>query len=188
MTGVSALTIPTVLAAYDFTGIATLVDIAGSHGSVLAAILQTCPAMRGILFDMPTVLAGAQKLLQSAGVADRCSTVGGDFFASVPEGGDAYLLKNILHNWDDDRCVTILKNCRRAMRPGGRVIAIDAVIEPGNAPAIGKLLDIEMLVMTQGGFERTEAQFHAVFEAAGLRLSRVVLTQSPFSIIEGRPA
>ena len=92
------------------------------------------------------------------------------------------------NDWDDDRCVTILKNCRRAMRPGGHVIAIDAVIEMGNAPSLDKLLDIEMLVMTQGGFERTEAQFRALFDAASLRLARVVPTQSPFSIIEGHPA
>jgi len=188
MTGFSALTIPAVLAAYDFSEITTLVDVAGSHGSVLAAILQTYPAMRGILFDMPSLMPGAQKYLAEQGVDGRSSFVGGDFFASVPEGGDAYLLKNILHNWDDERCVTILKNCRRAMRPGGHVIAIDAVIEMGNAPSLDKLLDIEMLVMTQGGFERTEAQFRALFEAAGLRLARVVPTQSPFSIIEGHPA
>ena len=188
MTGFSALTIPAVLAAYDFSGISTLVDVAGSHGSVLAAILQTYPQMRGILFDMPSVIPNAQKFLQSAGVAERCIFVGGDFFASVPDGADAYMTKHILHDWDDARCVTILKNCRRAMRPGGRVIAIDAVIEPGNTPSLGKILDIEMLVMTQGGFERTEAQFHALFDAAGLRLARVVPTHSPFSILEARPA
>ena len=185
MTGFSSLTIPAILAAYDFSSISTLVDVAGSHGSVLAAILQTYPSLRGILFDMPQVLDGAQKLLQSAGVADRCTTFAGDFFAFVPDGADAYLMKHILHDWDDVCCITILKNCRRAMSPTGRVLAIDAVIEPGNASSFGKLLDLEMLVMTQGGFERTEAQFRTVFEAAGLRLARVVPTQAPFSIIEG---
>ncbi len=188
MTSFSQVTIPAVLASYDFSGISTLVDVAGSHGSVLAAILQTYPQMRGILFDMPSLMPGAQKYLAEQGVDGRNSFVGGDFFVSVPEGADAYLLKHILHDWDDPRCVTILKNCRRAMSPNGRVLAVDAVIEPGNAPALGKLLDMEMLVVTEGGFERTETQFRALFDAAGLRLARVVPTPSPFSIIEGVPA
>jgi len=188
MTSFSQLTIPAVLAAYDFSGISTLVDVAGSHGSVLAAILQTVPQMRGILFDMPSLMSRAQKYLGEQGVADRATFVGGDFFVSLPEGADAYLLKHILHDWDDPRCTTILKNCRRAMRADGRVLAIDAVIEPGNAPALGKILDMEMLVVTEGGLERTEAQFRAIFEAAGLRLARVVPTLSPFCLLEGQPA
>ncbi len=188
MTSFSQLTIPAVLAAYDFSGISTLADVAGSHGSVLSGILQTYPQMRGILFDMPSLAPRAQAYLNEQGLTSRAVFIGGDFFESVPEGADAYLLKHILHDWDDPRCITILKNCRRAMRADGRVLVIDAVIEPGNAPALGKLLDMEMLVVTEGGLERTEAQFRAIFEAAGLRLARVVPTMSPFSILEGRPA
>ena len=188
MTSFSQLTIPAVLAAYDFSGISTLVDVAGSHGSVLAALLQAHPQMRGILFDMPSLQPRAETYLAEQGLANRATFVGGNFFESVPEGADGYLLKHILHDWDDPRCVTILKNCRHAMRADGRVLAIDAVIEPGNAPALGKLLDIEMLVVTEGGLERSQAQFRAVFEAAGLLLARVVPTMSPFCILEARPA
>ncbi|MBL8797823.1 MAG: methyltransferase [Planctomycetia bacterium] len=189
MTNFSGMAIGAVLAAYDFTGIGKLVDVAGGHGSLLAAILQAYPAMRGVLFDMPTVIDGARQkqLLEQAGVADRCELVGGDFFRAVPAGADGYLMKHIIHDWSDDHALNILRNCRRAMSPSGRLLLVEMVIPPGNEPHFGKLLDLEMLVMTQGGRERTESEYRALLAAAGFELTRIVPTRSPASVIEGQP-
>ena len=188
MNGFTALSADAVLAAYDFSAFRTLVDVAGGHGILLAAILRNYPSLQGILFDAPQVVAGSRKVLEAAGLADRCVSVGGDFFASLPQGGDAYLMKNIIHDWDSERCIAILRNCRRAVAANGKLLIVDAVIEPGNAPAFGKLMDLEMLVMTQGGRERTAAEFRTLLDAAGFHLTRIVPTPSPFSIVEGAPA
>ncbi len=187
MTGMSELAIPAVLDAYDFGDIATLVDIAGGHGAVLTAILKRYPTMRGILFDIDHVIAGAAPVIAAQGVGDRLQTVSGDFFAAVPSGGEAYIMKHIIHDWDDARATRILQNIRTVLPPRGRVILIEAVIPPGNDPGFGKILDIEMLVMP-GGRERTAEEFRALFAGAGFTLTRIVPTRSPLSVVEAKPA
>lgn len=185
MTSISTLESKAVVAAYDFSGIHTLVDVAGGHGLLIATILEANKRMRGILFELPHVTAGATALLKSGGVAGRCQIVSGDFFASVPEGGDAYVMKHIIHDWDDERATQILRNCHRAMRPGGKLLVVDAVIPPGNGPHFGKLLDLEMLVLTPRGRERTQADFRELLKRSGFRLRRVVSTETHLSVVEG---
>ena len=184
MTSLSANENPTIAAAYKFTGIGTLVDIGGGHGSLLAMILKANKKLKGVLFDQPSVIARAQKdqHVTAAGIAERVSLVAGNFFEAVPRG-DAYLMKYILHDWNDEQCVKILENCRAAMNDNGRVLVCDNVIPPGNEPSWGKLLDIQMLVI--GGRERTKKEFAAMFNDAGLKLTRIVPTASPLSIVEG---
>jgi SAM-dependent methyltransferase len=186
MTSISTFESRAVLAAYDFSGVGILVEVAGGHGLLITTILKANRKMGGILFDLPHVTAGAPALLQRRGVAaDRCQIVSGDFFASVPEGGDAYIMKHIIHDWDDERAIQILKNCYRAMRPGGKVLIVDAVIPPGNAAHFGKLLDLEMLVLTPRGRERTRVEFQDLLKRSGFRLRRVVPTETHLSVVEG---
>ena len=187
MTSWSGPTVAAALEAYDFTGIGKLVDVAGGHGYVLTAVLRQYPAMRGVLFDLEHVVAGAAPIIAAAGVGDRVETASGDFFKAVPAGGDAYIMKNIIHDWDDDRAVAILRNIRTALGDNreGRVILLEAVIPPGNRPDFGKLIDLEMLLMP-GGRERTADEFASVFDRAGFSLARIVPTQSPLSVIEAR--
>ena len=181
----TGLTNPAIAAAYNFSKFRTLVDVGGSHGALLTTILKAHPSLKGVLFDQPSVIAGAKKgrHLAEAGIARRCRLEAGSFFVSVPAGADAYIMKYILHDWDDERCVKILSNCRAAMNKNGRVLVVDSVIPPGNAPGYVKLLDIEMLVI--GGRERTKADFSSIFRKSGLKLTRVVATKSPLSIVEG---
>jgi hypothetical protein len=186
MTGFSTVVIPAVLEVYDFSGIRTLVDVAGGHGGVLTSILQKHPSMKGVLFDLEHVLAGARPKIAAQGLADRCSTASGDFFRAVPAGGDAYIMKHIIHDWYDDKAATILENIRAVLPKHGRVILIESVIPEGNEPGLGKIIDLEMLVMP-GGKERTEAEFRALFDRAGFTLTRVVPTKSPLSVVEARP-
>ena len=174
-----------VLAAYDFAGISKLVDVGGGHGALLASILAAHPEMRGVLFDLPQVVEGAKGRLGADGLLDRCEIVGGDFLLAVPAGGDAYLLKHVLHDWDDERAAAILKSCHRAMAPGARLLVVEIVITPGNVPSFGKLLDLNMLVMFRGGRERTRAEYEALFAAAGFDLTRVVPTASLANVLEG---
>lgn len=185
MTSISSLESRAVVAAYDFSGIGTLVDVAGGHGVMILTILTANRKMRGVLFDLPHVTAGAQALLHSRGVAGRCQIVSGDFFASVPEGGDAYVMKHILHDWDDERATQILRNCHRAMRPGGKVLIVDAVIPAGNTAHFGKLLDLEMLALTPRGRERTHAEFRDLLKRSGFNLRRIVSTETHLSVVEG---
>ena len=185
MTSVSTLESKAVVAAYDFSGINTLVDVAGGHGLMITTILKANKRIRGILFDLPHVITGATSRLQSAGVASRCQLVSGDFFSSVPGGGDAYVMKHIIHDWDDDRATQILRNCHRAMEPGGKVLIVDAVIPPGNREHFGKLLDLEMLVLTPRGRERTRVEFQELLTRSGFRLRRVVPTETHLSVVEG---
>lgn len=185
MTSISTFESKAVLAAYDFAGIGTLVDVAGGHGLLITSILKANRKMRGILFDLPHVTAGALELLHGRGIADRCQIVSGDFFASIPEGADAHIMKHIIHDWDDERAIQILKNCHRALRPGGKVLIVDAVIPPGNAAHFGKLLDLEMLVLTPRGRERTRAEFRDLLNRSGFRLRRVVPTETHLSVVEG---
>jgi hypothetical protein len=187
MTGYTTQVADAVVAAYNFDGIKRLVDVGGGHGLLLSTVLRAYPAMRGVLLDLPHVVAGAQPLLQAAGVAERCETVGQDFFASVSDGGDAYMLAQILHDWDDERCRVILDNCRRAMQPNGRVLLVEQVLPPRNEPSFGKWLDLHMLVLLTGR-ERTGAEYRALLGAGGFELTRVIPTSSGASIVEGAPA
>lgn len=175
-----------IVEAYDFSSVGTLVDVGGGYGSLLGAILTAHPGMCGVLYDLPHVVAGAQPRLTAAAVTDRCDTMAGDFFVAVPHGGDTYLLKHILHNWDDDRCITILKNCRRAMPSAGRLLVVEVIIPPNNEPDYGKYLDLNMMVLLRGQ-ERTEAEYRQLFAATDFTLSRVIATPSEVSVIEGRP-
>jgi len=185
MTSLSGTENPTIAAAYKFSAIRTLVDIGGGHGSLLATILKVNPKLKGVLFDQPSVIARAKQdqHITAKGIAERCTLESGSFFEAVPAGGDAYIMKYILHDWNDEQCVKILANCRAAMNEKGRVLVVDNVIPPGNDPSWGKLVDIQMLVI--GGRERTKQEFAGIFKQAGLKLMRVVATKCPLSIIEG---
>ena len=185
MTSISALQIPAIVAAYDFSVFQDVIDLGGGHGSLLAGILRANPKVEGVLFDLPSVIERARQdtHVTAPGVAERCTLAAGDWFESVPAGADAYVTKGCIHDWDDEDAVRILANFRAAMNGTSKVLVIDNVIQPGNEPAWGKLLDIEMLVI--GGLERTEQEFASLFARAGLKLSRVVPTACPMSIVEG---
>jgi hypothetical protein len=187
MTSLSGHELAAIIAAYDFAGMATIVDVGGGHGALLAEILKTYPHMRGILFDLPAVVESAQPLLAAAGITDRCTCVAGDFFQTLPGSGDAYIFKRVIHDWDDPQAEAILTQCRRAMPAYSRLLLMERVIPPGNAPSVGKLADITMLVH-YGALERTEAEYRGLFKAAGFTLVRIIPTQTPLSIIEGIPA
>ncbi|XXY17245.1 methyltransferase [Sorangium sp. So ce216] len=176
-----------VVEAYDFSGVRRLVDVGGGHGALLAAILSRHPEVRGVVFDQPHVVRGAHANLERAGVAARCELMGGDFFCSVPGGADAYILSAIIHDWSDEDAVLLLKNIRRAIAGGGRLLLVESVIQPGSTPDFGKLLDLEMLIAC-GGRERTEPEIRALLAAAGFRLARVFPTASATSVIEAVPA
>jgi len=185
MTSVSSTENAAIAAAYSFSGIRTLVDVGGGNGSLLAAILKAKPKLKGVLFDQPSVTARARqdRHLTAKGIASRCTIESGNFFEKVPEGGDAYIMKRTLHDWADERCIRILSNCLAAMNGKGRVLVADSVIRPANAPDRGKLIDMQMLAL--GGRERTKEEFTTLFRQAGLRLTRVVPTKCPLSIVEG---
>ncbi len=187
MTSFSANVAPAALKVYDFSGIDTLVDIAGGHGQLLTTILREYPRMHGVLFDLDHVIAGSRGAIEAAGVADRCRAESGDMFAAVP-AGDAYIMKHIIHDWDDERSTVILTNIRNAMRDParGRVILLDSVLQPGNDPDLGKLIDLEMMMMP-GGRERTADEFRALFDGAGFELTHIARTESPLCVIEARP-
>ena len=183
MSSFSTVATKAVVEAYDFSDINTLIDIAGGHGRLLAGVLEANPSMRGVLFDLPHVIEGAVEETSNSKVRDRLEFVSGDFFAEIPSNGDAYIMKHIIHDWDDDRALAILRNIRAAMKPGGRVLVVEAVIAEGNGQDFGKLLDIEMLV-APGGKERTAAEYEQLFSRAGLRMTRIIPTKSPYSVIE----
>lgn len=176
-----------ILAAYDFSWATEIVDVGGGQGGFLAAILSTNPHLRGTLFELPAVASGAESYLAEAGLTDRCRAVSGDFLVELPAGGDLYLLKNILLNWDDAQSITILQNCRQAMAAEGRLLIIEAMIAPRNEPSFSKLLDLHMMVVT-GGHGRTKAELNELFHKAGFTLSNVIATSSPAWVIEGMPA
>jgi O-methyltransferase domain/Dimerisation domain len=185
MTMFSGMVIPAVLEVYDFSGIGTLVDVAGGHGRVLTSILEKYPDINGVLFDLEHVLAGARTLIDSRHLAGRCRTIAGDFFKGVPDGADAYIMKHIIHDWDDQRATVILKNIRAAMNRGGRLILLESVVAAGSQPDFAKLIDLEMLLLP-GGRERTEQEFRDLLSAAGFTLTRIVPTKSPLSVIEAK--
>jgi hypothetical protein len=177
---------PSVAAGYDFTGMHTVADIGGGNGTLLAAVLHRHERLRGVLFDLPAVVADAAPVLRAEGVADRCDTVGGDFFTSVPPGADAYLLANVVHDWDDVRAAHILANCRQAMPENGRVLVIERLIPDDPHAAIPVLLsDLNMLVFT-GGQERTTIEYGQLLADADLKLTAVQPVAPPYGVIEAR--
>lgn len=184
MTSMSLGSSIAVIQAYDFSGIIKLVDIGGGHGFLLASVLEKYPAMRGILYDTTPIVEEAKVLLEKHGVANRCETVGGNFFESAPAGGDAYMMKHIIHDWNDEECVTILKHCRKGISSGGKLLVIEMVVPTGNEPSLSKLLDLQMLAVLPG-CERTEAEYSTLFSEAGFKLTKIVPTMSPYSVIEG---
>ena len=186
MTGIHGQETAAVLEAYDFSNIGTLADIGGGNGSNLAAILQKYPAMQGILFDLPHVIERAREPVAAAGVESRCQFATGNFFESAPVGADAYLMRHIIHDWDDEKATTILRNCRAAMPPDGRLLLVESVIPPGNAPFFPKFLDLTMMLIP-GGKERTEPEYRQLLSDAGFELQRIVPTTAEIHVIEGAP-
>jgi hypothetical protein len=184
MVGIHGRESDAILNAYDFSGINTVVDIGGGNGSQLIALLQAHPQTRGILFDLPHVIERAKPIIAAAGLADRCELVAGSFFDAVPAGAGAYFMRHIIHDWEDEKSLTILRNCHRAMPPHGRLLVVESVIPSGNEPFGGKFLDLVMLLIP-GGKERTEAEYRALFQDAGFELSNIVPTGSEVSVIEG---
>jgi hypothetical protein len=174
-----------ILGAYDFSGIRVLADIGGGNGSLLTAVLRQYPDMRGILFDLPGVVERAKANVQDAGLAERCQLVAGNFFESAPDGADAYLLRHIIHDWNDERATRILQTVRLAMGQEGRLLVAESVIPPGKDPSFSKLLDLAMLVAL-GGQERTEKEYRVLYETTGFRVSRILPVHAEVSVIEGR--
>ncbi len=187
MTNSTSVAAQAIVEAYDFSGIERLADVGGGHGLLLAAILRANPEMQGVLFDRPEVVASVPKD-QFAGCDTRIAIEAGSFFERVPDGCDAYLMKHIIHDWSDEHCRTILAHMRKKLPKHGRVLVCEMVVtdEPGPTPA--KLLDIEMLVMTVGGKERTPDEFAELFASCGLKLNRIVPTGRPIAVIEAVPA
>ncbi len=177
-----------VVAAYDFSDRGVIVDVGGGQGQLLATILQAHPAVRGILFDLPAVVEHARPLLERAGVADRCATEGGDAFTEIPSGGDTYILSRVIHDWDDEHALAILRNCQRAMRPGAALLMVEAVLPDRVASSTtaqhATLADLNMLVRT-GGRERTSEEYAILLHAAGFILERIIPTALSYSMILG---
>jgi hypothetical protein len=186
MTGVHGTETRAMLDAYDFSPFGTLVDVGGGNGSLLAAVLERHPNLKGVLFDRPDVVERVRADLKAAGLGQRCTLVGGSFFDHVPPGGDAYLLRHIIHDWNDEQALTILRHCRKVMSIAAKLLLAECVIPPGNEPFFGKWLDVNMLVLP-GGQERTEQEYRTLYEAAGFQLTRVVPTTTEVSVIEGVP-
>jgi hypothetical protein len=184
MTDLTAGVAPTVAAAYDFSATPTLVDVGGGHGQMLASILQAHPTLHGVLLDLPHVVKGAPPLLEAAGVADRCEVIAGDAFTAVPADYETYLLSRVIHDWDDERAITLLTRCQQAMQPQGKVLLVERVILSGSTPQLLVLeSDVNMLVLP-GGKERTDAEYRALLSAAGFELTRLIPVLPPFYVIE----
>lgn len=184
MTGIHGRETGAILEACDFSGINVIADIGGGNGSKITAILQKHPEMRGILFDLPHVIERAQPHIKAAGLSDRCQLVDGDFFQSVPSGADAYVMRHIIHDWDDKKSLKILENCNAVMAAGNKLLLVESVIPPGNDPFMGKFLDLTMMLIP-GGKERTEAEYRELYDKAGFDLVRIVPTSTEVSVIEG---
>ena len=183
MVGIHGAEPPAVAAAYDFSNFKTVVDVGGATGNMLAAILARHAEPRGVLFDMPHVVGDAAALLKERGVESRVTIEAGDFFKGVPAGGDAYVLSHVIHDWNEDQCLTILGHCRKAMKPDSRLLLVEMVLPAGDTPHPGKIFDIVMLVVP-GGQERTEAEYTQLLGKAGFRVTRVVPTESAVSVVE----
>lgn len=172
--------------AYDFSNASQIVDVGGGSGMLIEAILARATNATGALLETPVIAAEARRRMRTAGLSRRCRVVEGDFIRSVPGGGDVYILSFVLHNWDDRRAVRILRNCRRAMADGGRVLMVESLVPASRSPSPAKIHDLEMLVFMPGGRERTRVEYRALLAAAGLKLSRVVPTGSSASVLVAR--
>lgn len=173
------------LANYDFSAIHQVVEIGiYASGSTIIELLQANPTMQGVLFDFPSAIAWAAPAIASAQITNRCELVAGNCLEAVPSGGDAYILMFVVHNWDDDRAVQLLKNCREAMTANGKLLIVEMIMPPGNEPFVGKLIDLESLLTTPGGYERSEAQYRSLLETAGFQVTNIIPTQTANSIIE----
>jgi len=186
MSNMTAATNEAITSVYDFSGFETLVDVGGGHGGLITEILKSNPKLKGVLFDADEVIQGARLKLDAAGLTDRCETVAGDFFNSVPAGGDAYIMKWIIHDWNDEKAITILRNCRNQMSQNAKLIVVDCVVPETDEPDFSKFIDLNMLVMT-GGKERTAKEFDQLLGAAGFKLLRVIPTDLPTAIVEAQP-
>lgn len=184
MVGFHGMEPAAVAEAYDFREVKTVIDVGGASGNLLTTILERHHGLRGVLFDLPHVVRDAPAMVASRGLSDRIRIESGSFFEAVPDGGDAYLLSHIIHDWSEGQCLTILRNCRKAMQPNGKVLVIEMVLPEGDGPHPGKMLDMMMLV-GPGGQERTVPEYRTLFEKAGLELTRVVPTESAVSVVEG---
>ncbi|MGA2242502.1 MAG: methyltransferase [Verrucomicrobiota bacterium] len=184
MASYTAQTGAQVVAAYSFDKARVVVDVGGGHGALLAAILRHHPSVRGIVFDQPATVEIAKGFLESQRLLARCQVLGGDFFESVPEGGDTYLLQHVVHDWDDENATKILRNCHRAMPPDGKLLLVEMVIPFGNRPFLGKFLDLGVLMMENGARERTELEYRNLLSVAGFDVTRIIPLPSPDSVIE----
>jgi O-methyltransferase domain len=189
MTALSNAHYTGVVDAYEFRSIRKLVDVGGGHGRLISMILTAYPQMSGVLFDLPHAFEGGQRTIAEAGLSDRCEVASGDFFRSVPAGGDAYLLSRVIHDWVDDEAVAILKVVRAVVPPKGRLLLFETMIRAGGRLSYPLLSDLNMVIRT-GGCERSEAEYRALYKAAGFKLTRAIETLSPtgMTIIEGKPA
>jgi len=187
MVGIHGQEPAAVAEAYDFSAFGTIVDVGGATGNLLGTILKNHPKPKGLLYDMPHVIVDAPAFLATLGVADRISTEGGSFFDRVPTGGDAYILSHIIHDWSEAQCLTILGHCRKAMKPGAKLLIVEMVLPEGNEPHPGKMLDLVMLTVP-GGEERTSSEYGELLAKAGLRMTRVVPTASAVSVVEAEIA
>jgi len=186
MTAIHGEETDAVLTTYDFSNIQVLADVGGGNGGTIIGILKKYPKMKGILFDLPHVVERAKAPIAAAGLGDRCQVIGGDFFKSVPAGADAITMRHIIHDWDDEKSLTILKNCRAALPPAGKLLLVESVIPPGNGPFMAKFLDLTMMLIP-GGKERTEQEYAQLYRQAGFRLARIVRTNTEISVVEGAP-
>jgi cyclopropane fatty-acyl-phospholipid synthase-like methyltransferase len=187
MTKTSSQHTEALIRAYDFEGIETLVDVGGGLGGTLAAILAASPGLRGVVFDLPAVADAAAATLAAAGLAERCQVEGGDMQRAVPQGRDAYLLKWVLMDRSDEQAVEVLHNCAKAMKDGGRVLAVEMVMPPDNRPSFARVMDLQMMLLFGSGRIRTEEELRSIFGTAGLEVARVLSTPpSPNVVIEGR--
>jgi SAM-dependent methyltransferase len=184
MTDFSAFVAEAVLFSYDFSGTKSIIDVGGGYGKLLTSILEVYPDSRGVLVDLPAVISTATQRIASHPCHDRCAAIAENFLNSLPRNADLYLLSGVIHDWGNQAAERILKNCRNAMRPDGKVLVVECVVPDGHEPSFSRLLDLNMMVMT-GGRERTEFEFRELFDAAGLRLNKVIPTVSPLSILEG---
>ncbi len=186
MTSLSSGEAPAVAAAYDFSHFQSLVDVGAGHGTLLVTILHANPQLRGILFDQAQVIEGAREPIRDQGLTARCDLVAGNFFESLPRGADAYILKYIIHDWDNPQAIRILSNCRQAISDSGRLLLVETVIPPPDEPHFAKLSDLEMLVLL-GSQERTASEYAQLLTAAGFALTRIVPTREYLSVIESAP-
>jgi SAM-dependent methyltransferase len=186
MSNLSDIGLAPILNAYDFSKFALIADIGGGEGFLLANILQNNPGCKGILFDTPGALEKAPEMLARHHVDDRTEIITGDFFKSMPGSGDLYLLKNIIHNWDNEQSADLLKKICQVIRPDGRLLIIEMVVPSGNEPSLAKLLDIQMMATMSGGKERTREEYRDILERSGFTLTRIVPTIAPISLIEAK--